>query len=69
MKIDHKTFIAQLILSNNFDNMEQGLANGCILHIMRDNNHEMDAQVDTVDYEWVSRVSHEDGRCDYTASK
>jgi hypothetical protein len=69
MKIDYKTFIEQLILSNNFDNMEQGILNGCILHRMCANNHEINAQVDTVDYEWVSRVAYEDGRCEYTASK
>ena len=67
IKIDYEAFIAQLVLSNNFDNTEQGLANGCIHHRMRDNNHEIDAQVNTIDYKWVSRVSYEDGRDEYTA--
>ncbi len=74
MKIDQKTFIAQLNLSTNFDSMEQGIENGFIIQTVfefRGENLsvELDAQVDTVDFEWVSFVNNSDGVEVFTASK
>jgi hypothetical protein len=69
MVISLKIFLAQVNLSKNFVTLTEGVNNGFIIYRIKNRELELNAQVDTKEFEWVSQEVAADGTLSYTGSK
>ena len=69
MNISLTKFLAQVNLSKNFVTLVDGINDGFIIYRIKNGELEINAQVDTKEFEWVSQEVAVDGTISYTGSK
>jgi hypothetical protein len=69
MNISLTKFLAQVNLSKNFVTLVDGVNDGFIIYRFKNGELEINAQVDTKEFEWVSQEVAADGTISYTGSK